>query len=105
MIEPQKRYGIVAANDDIAGGVMDFLMDSGIEVPRQAGVIGFDDSPIASQRRLKITTMRIPTEEIGRIAVRTILNRLTGKVNEPVKIVLKAELIVRQSCGCELKKD
>ena len=104
LIEPQKRYGVVAANDDIAGGVMDFLMDSGIEVPRQAGVIGFDDSPIASQRRLKITTMRIPTKEIGRMAVRTILNRLTGKVNEPAKIVLKAELIVRQSCGCELKK-
>ena len=105
LIEPQKRYGVVAANDDIAGGVMDFLIDSGIEVPRQAGVIGFDDSPIASQRRLKITTMRIPTKEIGRMAVRTILNRLTGKVNEPAKIVLKAELIVRQSCGCELKKN
>jgi LacI family transcriptional regulator len=105
LIEPQKKYGVVAANDDIAGGVMDFLMDSGIEVPRQAGVIGFDDSPIASQRRPKITTMRIPTKEIGRIAVRTILNRLTGKVNEPAKIVLKAELIVRQSCGCELKKN
>ena len=105
LIEPQKRYGVVAANDDIAGGVMDFLMDSGIEVPRQVGVIGFDDSPIASQRRLKITTMRIPTKEIGRIAVQTILNRLTGKVNEPAKIVLKAELIVRQSCGCELKKN
>ena len=105
LIEAQKRYGVVAANDDIAGGVMDFLMDSGIEVPRQAGVIGFDDSPIASQRRLKITTMRIPTKEIGRMAVRTILNRLTGKVNEPAKIVLKAKLIVRQSCGCELKKN
>jgi LacI family transcriptional regulator len=100
LIEPQKRYGVVAANDDIAVGVMDFLMDSGIEVPRQVGVIGFDDSPIASQRRLKITTMRIPTKEIGRLAVRTILNRLAGKVNEPAKIVLKAELIVRQSCGC-----
>jgi LacI family transcriptional regulator len=105
LIEPQKRYGVVAANDDIASGVMDSLMDSGIEMPRQVGVIGFDDSPIASQRRLKITTMRIPTKEIGRMAVRTILNRLTGKVNEPAKIVLKAELIVRQSCGCGLKKN
>jgi LacI family transcriptional regulator len=105
LIEPQKRYGVVAANDDIAGGVIDLLMDSGIEVPRQAGVIGFDDSPIASQRRLKITTMKIPTKEIGRMAVRAILNRLTGKVTEPTKIILKAELIVRQSCGCGLKKN
>jgi len=105
LIKPQKRYGVVAANDDIAGGVMDFLMDSGIEMPKQVGVIGFDDSPIASQRRLKITTMRIPTKEIGRMAVRTILNRLTGKINEPATIVLKAELVVRQSCGCGLKKN
>lgn len=105
LIKPQKRYGVVAANDDIACGVMDFLMDSGIEVPKQVGVIGFDDSPIASQRRLKMTTMKIPTKEIGRMAVRTILNRLISKVNEPAKIVLKAELIVRQSCGCGLKKN
>jgi LacI family transcriptional regulator len=105
LIEPQKRYGIVAANDDIASGVMDFLMDSDIEVPKQAGVIGFDDSLIASQQRLKITTMRIPTKEIGKMAVRTILNRFTHKENEPAQIVLKAELIIRQSCGCELKKN
>lgn len=104
LIEPQKKYGVVAANDDIAAGVMDFLMDSGIEVPRQVGVIGFDDSPMASQRRLKMTTMKIPTKEIGKIAVRTILNRLTGKVSEPAKIILRAELIVRQSCGCGLGK-
>jgi len=105
LIEQGKRYGVVAANDDIACGVIDSLMDGGIDVPGQVGVIGFDDSSIASQRRLKISTMRIPTKEIGRMAVRMILDRVADKVKEPVKVILKAELVVRQSCGCGLKKN
>lgn len=100
MIDSHERYGIVAGNDDIACGIMDALMDKGIKVPQQVGVTGFDDSDIAIHRRLKLTTMRIPTKEIGRIAVRMIINRLSGQVSEPSKVVLKARLIVRDSCGC-----
>ncbi len=105
LVEQGKKYGLVAANDDIACGVIDSLMDGGVEVPTQVGVIGFDDSSIARQRRLKISTMRIPTKEIGRMSVRIILDRLAGKVKEPAKVILKAELVVRQSCGCGLKKN
>ncbi|MFA5292192.1 MAG: LacI family DNA-binding transcriptional regulator [Phycisphaerae bacterium] len=100
LIKPQERYGIVAGNDDIACGVIDALMDKGIKVPQQVGVAGFDDSDIAIHRRLKLTTMRIPTKEIGRVAVRMILNRISGQTTEPAKVVLKARLIVRDSCGC-----
>jgi LacI family transcriptional regulator len=100
LIDPEEHYGVVAANDDIACGIIDALMDKGIRVPDQVGVTGFDDSDIAIHRRLKITTMRIPTKEIGRVAVRMILNRLSGRVSEPAKVVLKARLIVRDSCGC-----
>ncbi len=99
-IQTGRKYGVIAANDDVACGVMDALLDHNIDVPAQAGVIGFDDSYIASHRRLKVTTMRVPTKEIGKVAVRMILDRLSGKVSEPVKILLKAQLIVRQSCGC-----
>ncbi|RKY25971.1 MAG: hypothetical protein DRP62_00145 [Planctomycetota bacterium] len=100
LIAPGQRYGVVAGNDDVACGVIDALMDKGIEVPQQVGVIGFDDSYIAVHRRLKITTMHIPTKEIGRVAVRMILDRLSGRAAEPTKVVLKARLIVRESCGC-----
>lgn len=100
LINPEKHYGVVAANDDIACSIIDALMDKGIRVPEQVGVTGFDDSDMAIHRRLKITTMRIPTKEIGRVAVRMILNRLSGRVSEPAKVVLKARLIVRDSCGC-----
>jgi LacI family transcriptional regulator len=100
LIEAQEHYGIVAANDDMACGIIDALMDKGIKVPEQVGVTGFDDSDIAIHRRLKITTMRIPTREIGCMAVRMILNRMINRVSEPAKVILKARLIVRDSCGC-----
>lgn len=100
LLKPEERYGILAGNDDMACGIIDALMDEGIEVPRQVGVTGFDDSDIAVHRRLKLTTMRIPTKEIGRVAVRLIVNRLAGQISEPAKVVLKAQLIIRDSCGC-----
>jgi LacI family transcriptional regulator len=100
VIQPDVKYGIVAANDDIAAGVIDALMDKGIKVPQQVGVTGFDDADIAIHRQLKITTMHIPTKEIGRLAVKMILDRLSGQVSEPAKVVLKARLMVRDSCGC-----
>jgi LacI family transcriptional regulator len=103
IIKPGCKYGVVAANDDIACGIIDSLMDKGISVPEQVGVMGFDDSYIAKHRRLKITTMRVPTKEIGRAAVRTIIGRLKGDDSEPAKVVLKAKLIVRESCGCNQK--
>lgn len=103
LIQGQERYGIVAANDDIACGIIDALMDKGIKVPEQVGVTGFDDSDIAIHRRLKITTMRVPIMEIGRMAIRMILNRMVNRESEPAKVILKARLIVRDSCGCKSK--
>ncbi len=100
LIEPGEQCGIVAGNDDIACGVIDALVDMGINVPGQVGVIGFDDSYIAIRRRLKLSSMRIPMEEIGRSAVRMIMNRMSDAEMEPAKVILKARLIVRESCGC-----
>jgi len=95
--------GIVAANDDIACGVIDALEDMGIKVPDQVGVIGFDDSYIAIRRRLKLSSMRIPMKEIGSAAVKMVLSRVENKELEPTKVILKARLIVRESCGCNKK--
>ncbi len=96
-----KKWGIVAANDDIACGLVDGLMDAGIAVPSQVGVIGFDDSRIAVRRKLKLSTMRVPVKEVGQAAVRMVIGRLVDSDREPAKVVLKTKLVIRQSCGCD----
>ena len=103
IIDSGRQTGIVAANDDIACGVIDALEDMDIKVPDQVGVIGFDDSYIAIRRRLKLSSMRIPMKEIGSAAVKMVLNRIEDRELEPSKVILKARLIVRESCGCNRK--
>lgn len=93
-------WGIVAANDNLACGAVDALLDHGIEVPRQVAVIGFDDSPTAVHRRMRLSSVRIPLREIGEQAIRIICKRLGGGDRQNVKIELRSELIVRESCGC-----
>jgi len=94
--------GIVAANDQIACGVIDALVESGFQVPEEVGVIGFDDSRLAIWRNLKLTTVRNPVDEMGAEAVKMIVNRLSEDSirSGPSKLILRTELIVRQSCGC-----
>lgn len=103
IIDSGRRSGIVAANDDIACGVIDALEDMNIKVPDHVGVIGFDDSYIAIRRRLKLSSMRIPMKEIGSAAVKMVLGRIEDRELEPSKVILKARLIVRESCGCNSK--
>lgn len=100
LLSENVQAGIIAANDDLACGVIDALESSQVRVPGDVGVIGFDDSMIAIRRRLKLTTMRTPVNEIGKSAVRMLMNRLNNKQSEPSQLILKSKLIIRNSCGC-----
>jgi LacI family repressor for deo operon, udp, cdd, tsx, nupC, and nupG len=62
-------------------------------------IIGFDDIGVSRNYFPALTTMRQPREEIGRIATETLINILEGNAGgpEPARIVLKSELVVRES--------
>lgn len=95
-----EKIGIVAANDDLARGAIDALQEHGIHVPSQAAVVGYDDSRIARLARPALTTVRVPLEEIGRQAVEMLLERSSGRRSESTKRIVKGQLVIRQSCGC-----
>jgi DNA-binding LacI/PurR family transcriptional regulator len=69
-----------------------------LKVPQDAGVIGFDDSVLAIRRNLKLSTMRMPVRQMGAAAVKMVISRLTEDSvrSAPSKLILRAELIVRQ---------
>ena len=69
---------------------------AGLEVPRDISVVGFDDLPMSRHIQPPLTTMRVPSEEMGRQAAEYLLARLDGRA-EPAKIDLEATLIVRNS--------
>ena len=95
----ERPTAIFAANDEMAIGLIATLRRHGIECPRDISVMGFDDISVSQNYAPALTTMRQPREQIGRIATETLVNILEGNRtgSDPVRIVLKSELIVRES--------
>ena len=59
--------------------------------------MGFDDLSVAQMTQPRLTTMRQPIQEMGTIAIRLLLRLLDGEELETNRIVLNAELVVRES--------
>ncbi|WP_010203997.1 LacI family DNA-binding transcriptional regulator [Salinibacterium sp. PAMC 21357] len=84
---------IFAASDVVAAGAMSALADAGLDVPGDISVVGFDDIALASDLRPRLTTVHVPYEELGRLAVRTALEG-----NKPDEhIVLATHVVIRDS--------
>jgi len=90
---------IFAASDEMAVGVVQVCLESGVNVPKDLSVIGFDDNPLALRfSHIPITTMRQPLQEMSVIATETLHKIITGKLKGNKKIILQPELIQRSSC-------
>ena len=91
---------VMCMNDQMATGLLSTLERHSIAVPQQCAVTGFDDIIISRYLRPALTTVRQPAEELGALAVMTILDVLHGQQSETHDIVLHTEVMIRQSCGC-----
>lgn len=91
------RWGIVAANDCLARGVIDTLLDNGITVPEKVAVVGYDDSQLAKLTRPQLTSVRVPLRELGRTALCLLRDRINKVRLEQSTIVFKGRLIKRAS--------
>lgn len=96
----RRPTAIVAANDEIAMGVLDAARGLHISVPEDLAVTGWDDIPAARHVAPALTTVRQPMEGLGRLAAGLLHERLTGTRTVPRHEVLPTELVVRSSCGC-----
>lgn len=90
---------VACGNDVIALGVIDALMDLGLRVPGDVGVIGYDDMSFASGRLIGLTTVRQPRHEMGAEAARTLVNRMRHPSLAPSERILPHQLVPRRTCG------
>lgn len=67
---------IFACNDEIAAGTLFAARLSGIEVPKDLSIAGFEDSPFSRQAWPNLTTARQPISEIGRCATTLLINQI-----------------------------
>jgi LacI family transcriptional regulator len=87
-------------NDLGALGFQEALLDKGIRVPDDIAIVGLDDIELAAQARVPLTTVKQPVDQIGELAVDTLLARLQGGAEHPtVRRLLPPTLVVRRSSG------
>lgn len=90
---------VFAGDDDAALGVLFGLRQAGSRVPGDVALAGFDDQVFSATLDPPLTTVRAPTELVGRSAVQNLLRLIRGEDVEP-RLVLPTELVIRASCGC-----
>lgn len=89
---------IIGSNDYCAMGVLKMLREQGLRVPQDVSVSGFDDISSARFTSPPLTTLRVPLEEIGTMAVERLIDRVHGR--DPIgsrRLRLPVDLIVRES--------
>jgi LacI family transcriptional regulator len=88
---------IIAYNDVMAMGVLTRLRDRGIAVPGEVSVTGFDDLMFAAGCAPPLTTVAMPLDAAGRMAVEMVLEALAGTAPTAGQRDLPTSLIVRAS--------
>ena len=87
---------VFSANDQMALGLIHGLVELGRRVPNDISVAGFDDVPEARFYLPALTTVRQDFEQIGRVAVESLIRQIDGGPAEHIA-PLEAQLIVRDS--------
>ena len=87
----------LCVNDATALGVIIALNARGYDLPRQFSVMGFDDISFASFVTPSLTTMKQPRSKIGEAAMDLLLSVVEGRPVEQREVLLRTELILRNS--------
>jgi len=95
LLEKTEVTAILAASDLMAIGATRQLLSSGLAVPRDVSIAGFDDIPIAEYGPVPLTTMRVPTYEIGRKGADLLLSALNGE--DVTDVELSGQIVERDS--------
>lgn len=83
---------IVAQNDESAIGIIQALREAEIRVPQDVSVIGFDGTGADDCPHLQLTSMEVPFYEIGKEAVKILLDQINNGLQTPHEVLLPVKL-------------
>jgi LacI family transcriptional regulator len=96
----KRPRAIVAANDEIAVGVLRAAGEVGLRVPEDVAVTGWDDIPVAGLVAPPLTTVAQPLRRLGATTAALLAERIDGGRAESRQVLLPTHLVIRRSCGC-----
>lgn len=93
--EPVSCY--FADNDLIAVGAMKAFKEAGYRIPEDISIVGFDNQPLCSYIEPPLTTIHVPTQYMGEMAAKRLIQIIEDKSSSPVKIEINTSLVKRKS--------
>jgi DNA-binding LacI/PurR family transcriptional regulator len=102
--DDDRPTAIVAANDMNAFTVMKACRDTGLSIPGDISLIGFDDMPFSIHAYPPLTTVAVDKQYLGRLAVRQLQRRIEeagsadGRMDPPIEITVPVSLVKRGTC-------
>ncbi|WP_105614051.1 LacI family DNA-binding transcriptional regulator [Vallitalea okinawensis] len=90
--------GVFCVTDEMAIGAMKAIQESGLSIPKDIAIVGFDDMILAKYVQPSLTTVRNPTYKWGVAAAQTLFN-IIEKQDVAPKTIIPTQLIIRNSCG------
>lgn len=88
-------------NDTMAIGAMKAFREKGVRIPEDISIISCNDIPAAEFISPALTTMRIQTRLMGKMATRLAHERICLDRETGIKVVIPSKLVIRESCGAE----
>jgi len=96
---PDRPTALCCANDDIALGAMDAAKELAVRVPLQLSIVGYDDTVGGRYNEPSLTSIRQPTDEIGRLAVNLLLQKINRASVDVRTHIITPEILLRNSTG------
>ncbi|PXY31338.1 LacI family DNA-binding transcriptional regulator [Prauserella muralis] len=90
---------VFCANDLLALGVLQAMVSSGVRVPEELAIVGYDDIEFAGAAAVPLTSVRQPARRLGHRAATLLIAETTEDTAPPARqtVVFEPELVVRES--------
>ena len=95
--EKEIPSALFAASDAMAVGALKAIHEAGLKVPADISVIGFNDVSVAKYVTPALSTIQVPTEWMGELALETMVQIEKDEAPVPRKITIGTKLILRES--------
>ncbi len=92
----QRPTAIICCNDQMAAGAYHAAYELGLSIPGDLTIMGFDDADVATRIWPPLTTVRLPTRDMGKTAAEQLVH---GEMTNRTSLVFQAKLMVRGSSG------
>ncbi|MGH7764240.1 MAG: LacI family DNA-binding transcriptional regulator [Candidatus Dormibacteraceae bacterium] len=95
---PDRATAVFASNDVAAISLQEFADRVHLRVPQDVSIVGFDDVPMAGLARIGLTTVAQPRDELAKLGIDTIADRIERKLKGPPRTTLvEVNLVARRS--------